>query len=530
VFDGHVSGRQRVTRRRRTRASPNTVLAEREAAAFSTGGVRGAAARGASFAAFATIASQILTLGSYIVMARLAAPAVFGQFAAASVLLSFGQMFSDSGMPSALLQRRDRLDAAAVTALVATVTGGALLSLLSLASAPIVGAFFHDAQVTAVTAAMSGTLLINGFIGVPGVLLQRRLSVRRWIGDPVAAAVFGAASGTGLALGLHVWALVIGYYASMITRALWLWISVRWLPDPRLFSLAMWKELARFGRHIIASEVIREIQNAGTTAITGRFLGVSDLGRFRFGWRLVTSATTPILAANAATVQPVLLRAGDDEVRVRSTAITSLRVVSFLALPIAALFIPFGTTISTLVLGSQWRGTGEIMMILSGMALALPLESLAAEIFKVRGRPDLLPKMHSLWTVLSVGFMLALVPAGAKGIALAWSLSTIVVALFAITRLRHVIAVANRDVVRAISPALVSAAVAGVAILVFNSFVLHLHPEADARTIVVAALELIAGAGIYMSGVMLLHREMLRDVRLGLSAIIARRRAEAART
>jgi O-antigen/teichoic acid export membrane protein len=512
-------------RLRLARRGSATVLADREAAAFSTGGVRAAAARGASFAAVATIVTQVVTLASYVVLARLAPPAVFGEFAAASVLLSFGQMFSDSGMPAALLQRRENLDVAAVTALASTFLGGVLLALTALASAPVVGAFFHSHDVAIVAAAMSGTLIINGVLGVPGVLLQRRFMLRRWVADPVAAAVFGVVTAAALAAGLNIWALVIGTYASIASRALWFWVGVAWLPDLRLVSVRMWGELVRFGRHIIASEVVREAQTAATTAITGRFLGVGDLGRFRFGWRFVASATSPVLAANAATIQPVLLRA-ENAGEVRALTLKSLRLLTFLAFPLGALFVPFGDALSVLLLGEQWHGTGTIMMILSGMALVLPLESFASELFKVLRRPDLLPKIQSFWTILTVGLMLAFLPLGASGIALAWTLSTTVVAAFALSRVPQVVDVSRGEIARVIAPPAASAIGVALIILGLNSWALHFQPSEDLQTLGVVLAEAFLGAVAYGSTVALVDRQVLHELRTSLGAIMRGRRLE----
>lgn len=486
--------------------------------------MRGAAARGASFAATTTIAVQIVTLGTYIVLARLAPPAIFGEFAAASILLGLGQMFTDSGMPAALLQRRGNLEVAAVTALASTLTGGVILALLALASAPIIGLYFHSSEIALVSAALSGQLIVNGVTGVPGTLLQRRFALRRWAVDPVAALVFGVVSAIGLALGLGVWGLVIGWYASTATRTVWFWFGLGWLPDPRLFSFKVWKELARFGRHILASEIFREIQNVSTTALMGRYLGPTDLGKFRFGWRIVASATTPVLAANASTIQPVLVRITDDKTRVRNVVLTSFRLVSFLAFPIGAVFIPLGSAFSVILFGEAWRGTGVIMMILSGMAIAWAMESVSSEIFKVSGRPDILPRMHALWTALLVGLMAAALPVGAPGVALAWSLSTSIVAVYAIAKVPEVVPVTLGEIVLRILPPLLSATSAGVTLLVFNLYVLDFHPSSDFRTVVVIICETLVGFGVYVSGVALLARESLNEIRAIIGAMVARRR------
>ena len=65
-----------------------TTIESRESAAIElAGGLRAAAARNASVAGAMNIAVQLLLLATYVVLARLTTPTVFGVFAAGSILL-----------------------------------------------------------------------------------------------------------------------------------------------------------------------------------------------------------------------------------------------------------------------------------------------------------------------------------------------------------------------------------------------------------------------------------------------------------
>src|SRR4029453_12389652 len=99
------------------------------------------------------------------------------------------------GMLSALIQRRDRLDEAADTALVATLVAGLLLGLVGLGLAPLVGRFFGSHEATLVAAAMSGCVLVRQVAVVPDALLQRRFSfARRLVAEPLSIVAFGVAA------------------------------------------------------------------------------------------------------------------------------------------------------------------------------------------------------------------------------------------------------------------------------------------------------------------------------------------------
>src|SRR5438105_14796717 len=86
--------------------------------------------RGAGLAGAGHILTQVISLVAYLALARLATPHEFGQLAAGSIVVGAGLLVSEAGMLAAVVQRRDRVEEAASTALVATVLGGILLSLV----------------------------------------------------------------------------------------------------------------------------------------------------------------------------------------------------------------------------------------------------------------------------------------------------------------------------------------------------------------------------------------------------------------
>ena len=151
--------------------------------------------RGAGMAAGGYAAAQGLNLVFYLVLARLIAPAEFGAFAAATVLLGFLALVTDSGMTSALIHREDRMEEALSTATVSTFAGGLLLSLAALAAAPAIGFFFDSSKIEALAAAMSGIVLLRTVVSVPAAILQRSFSFRRrMIVEPAQVIAFGTIS------------------------------------------------------------------------------------------------------------------------------------------------------------------------------------------------------------------------------------------------------------------------------------------------------------------------------------------------
>ena len=250
--------------------------------------------KGASLAAGGYALAQGLNLLVYLALARLLNPADFGVYAAATVLLGFAMMVTESGMTSALIHRKDRMEEALSTAAVWTLAGGALLSLAALAMAPLIGLFFDSSEIATIAAAMSGIVLLQTLTSVPSAILQRDFSfMRRLIVEPTQVVVFGAIAIVAAADGLGPWALVAGQYGGVLIDLVLSWALISFRPQLRLVSVAMWRELAGYGRHVFVATMILRGGEASDAVIVGRFLGEGPLGQFRYAVRLATTPFAP---------------------------------------------------------------------------------------------------------------------------------------------------------------------------------------------------------------------------------------------
>ena len=272
-------------------------------------GLAGTVVKGAGMAAGGYALAQGLNLVVYLVLARLLTPEEFGVYAAATILLGFMAVISESGITSALIQRKDRIEEAMSTGAVWTLAAGLGLSLGALVLAPAIGLFFDDSQTGEIAAVMSGVVLLQTLTAVPSAILQRSFSFRRrMIIEPVQVVVFGAVAIVAAANGMGVWALVVGQYAGVAIDTLLSWALVSFRPRLRLASIGMWRELAGYGRHVFAGAMALRIGEQSDTAIVGKFLGAAPLGQFRYAFRLAMTPFQMLLAAAAYVLFPAFAR------------------------------------------------------------------------------------------------------------------------------------------------------------------------------------------------------------------------------
>ena len=469
--------------------------------------------RGAGLAGAGYIVGQVLTLGFFVVLARLATPSDFGDFAAGTLLINIGLLFTESGMLAALIHRKDRIDEAASTATVATILGGLALSLGALAASPVIGTIFHSSRVGEVAAASSGLLLLRTLLVVPEALLQRRFSfLRRMIIEPAGVLMFGASAVVLTANGLGVWGLVLGYYVSGIGDVILSWALLRWRPRLKLASVAMWRELVRYGRWGIAANALQNAEQQVPVFLLGRFSGVGQLGQFRYAARMESTAGAIVVQAAAYVLFPALARITENRDRFRDACLRSLRSMAMIGFPMGLILVPLGVPAAVLAFGDVWKDAGYAAMALTGVTVAGTMISFASEMLKADGRPDILTRIRVVTLVAAVAFMLVLLPFDLVGICGGLSIGTAIGAGYAVFMVGRQLEIPERRLVEAMLPAAGAALFMAAVLTPLEFLLVKASSHGTALGLVLLAAEAALGLVLYLLALRLLGAETYREL------------------
>jgi PST family polysaccharide transporter len=512
-----------------TEHEPSTEVASELASGFPpsndlTEGIvsRRRAVRAGTLATLALVTSQTISFIGFIVLARLAPPRTFGAYAAASILLGVGMLFTDSGMRAAVIQRQDRLDEAASTAFAANILGGLVLGGVAAASAPLIGHFFHSGEITRAAAVLAGIIPIHAVQIVPGALLQRRVSFRLPFIGVLASTAYVAAGIVTLANGLGVWGLVVATYAAAVASTAGIFALSSWRPSLALISQEIWWSLSRYGRPVVLSLFLREVGLAGSTAVVGRLLGPGDLGRFRFAQRVALQISGAVVTGSAYVLLPAFARIWQDEKRFQASVLRSLRTLTLIVFPLSLSLIPLGQPFATIFLEGTWEDTGSILIAMSGVGIALALDSISSEAFKATGRTELLPRMHGLTAAVPIALMLAFKDRGAAGMGLAMSLGMLVVAAYALWALSGVTHIPFRIILSQIRPAATGALLMAAGVYLLDRQFVHAGANQGLLGLFLFALDLLLAGGLYLGSLLLVSRNAVLELREVAKLLVGR--------
>lgn len=464
-----------------------------------------------------------MTLLAYLVLARLAAPSEFGDFAAAAVIVNVGLLFTESGMLGALIQRESGIDAAASTATVATLISGLAFSLFALVISPLVGQAFDSSRIAELSAAMSGMLLLRSLRVVPEALLQRRLSfLRRMIVEPAETIAFGTVAIVMMSNGMGAWGLVCGYYAGAVVDVGLSWGLAGWRPRISQVSFRVWRELIAYGRHLVGANIVLHLYAEVPTLLIGRRLGTSALGQFKYADRMASTPHALIVNAGSFVLFPALARITTGTERFAGAFLRAFRVGAAASFLLGGLLVPFGVSSAMLIFGEVWEEAGRAAMPLGAGITVAAATSLMTEAFKAAGRPQLVTTSRLVTAISGTVFMLVLASHGLVGIAIGIALGNLVGAIFRTAQLGRLLKIAPGRLVAPVWPAAVAAAVMVATMLPLDWLLVQPAERGQIAGLALLASEVLLACLIYAAALALLAPATIDELRRALGN--ARRR------
>src|SRR5271166_3425309 len=150
--------------------------------------IRGGAARLGS-----QVASLALRTGALVVLARLLGPKDFGLVGMVTAFTGVLAWFRDFGLSAAAVQRLDITNDQHSTLFWINVLFGALLALVTLATAPAIAAFYHEPRLVWVAAVLGTAFLFNAMGIQHSALLQRQMRFTAMAAISVVSLIVGTA-------------------------------------------------------------------------------------------------------------------------------------------------------------------------------------------------------------------------------------------------------------------------------------------------------------------------------------------------
>ena len=215
-----------------------------------------------------------------IVLARILSPSDYGIVALVSVFTTIMQVFVDTGLGNALIQKKDADDVDFSTVFYTNIAFCLVLYLIIFISAPLIAKLYNNEALTAVTRVLGLTIVISGVKNVQQAYVSRKMIFKKFFFATLVGTIGAGVLGITLAInGAGVWAVVAQQIFNLTVDTIILWITVKWRPK-KFFSFTRLKELFSYGWKLLVSSIIDTVYNNVRQLIIGKFYSSSDLAYY----------------------------------------------------------------------------------------------------------------------------------------------------------------------------------------------------------------------------------------------------------
>ncbi len=273
--------------------------------------------------------AQGVTFLVQIILARILDPEVYGTIALVTVFTTIMQVFIDSGLGNALIQKQDADDLDFSSVFYFNMIMCCFLYLLMFFSAPYISAFYNNTELTPVIRVLSLILIISGVKNVQQAYVSRTMQFKRFFFATIGGTIGAAVVGIILACcGFGVWALVVQQLFNTMVDTLILWITVKWRPK-MMFSFKRLKKLFSYGWKLLASSLLNTIYTDIRQIIIGKLYTSKDLAFYNRGQQLPKLITNNINASIDSVLLPSMSQVQDNRERVRAMTRCAIKTSTY---------------------------------------------------------------------------------------------------------------------------------------------------------------------------------------------------------
>lgn len=434
--------------------------------------------------------AQLVSFIVSIVLARILTPEDYGTIALVTVFTTILQVFVDSGLGTALIQKKDADDLDFASVFYFNFVICLILYAGMFAAAPYIAIFYEDATLTPVIRVLSLTIVISGVKGIQQAYVSRNMLFKRFFFSTIGGTIFSAFLGIGMAYaGFGVWALVAQQLSNTTIDTLILWITVKWRPKKE-FSWRRLKVLLAFGWKLLISSLLDTAYNNLRNLIIGKMYSSADLAYYNQGDKMPSVIVNNINTSIDSVLLPTMANAQDDCTRIKEMTRRAIKMSTYAMAPLMMGLAFCTEPIIRLVLTEKWLPCVPYLRIFCITYMFYPIHTANLNAIKAMGRSDMFLKLEIAKKIVGIFLLILTMNFGVMAMAYSLLVGSVLNQIINSWPNRKLLLYGYTEQIKDILPNILLAVVMGICVY-FVGFI-HLP------TIVVLLLQICMGAIIYI--------------------------------
>jgi len=337
-----------------------------------------------------------------IVLARLLAPEDFGLIALVMVFIALANVFVQSGLKTALVQKKDANDLDFSTVFWLSLTLAAVMYALLFFAAPLIANFYGNERLAPITRVLGIILFFGALSSVQEAYIQKHFLFKKLFFRSLAVIVPSGIFGVSLAFyGLGIWALVWQQMANAFLTCVFMQFMVTWKPAFE-FSIARATKLFNFGYKLLLSALLDTGYNNLANLLIGKFFTPATLGFYNRGEQFPKLIVANVNESINAVLFPALANVQDDIEQFRQKMRKCVKISCFAIFPLMAILASSATPTVEFVLGEKWLPCVIFLQISCFIFALWPLHTTNLTAINSLGRSDIFLKLEIVKKILGV--------------------------------------------------------------------------------------------------------------------------------
>lgn len=323
------------------------------------------AIKGVSWITLYRVLTRGITFIRLAILGRLLNPIQFGYFGIATLVLSFLEILTETGVNVFIIQEKNQIKDHLNSAWLVSIIRGIILALLIYLLAPLISQFFNAKEAYSTIILISLVPFIRGFINPAIIIYQKdllfnkefKLRTTLFLIDAMITIIvaYFTKNATSFAFGL---------IASAILELIMSYYIIRPWPEFK-FELHKIKHIFRHGKWVTLTGIFSYFADNGDNIAVGKLLGSDTLGIYQVAYKFSTLPISEITNVVNQVIFPVYSKFSNDKKRLLRAFMQVTLISSLAAILLGFIIYIFAKELITFTMGKQWLNAVAPIQILA---------------------------------------------------------------------------------------------------------------------------------------------------------------------
>ncbi len=434
--------------------------------------------------------AQVVSLIISIVLARLLLPDDYGLVAMVTVFTTIANIFVTSGIPNALIQKKDVDNKDFSSVFFFNVVLSFVLYALIFFGAPLLAGIYSQPQLIPIIRVMGIQVIVAAVNSVQSAYVSKNMLFRKYFWSTLTSVLLSGALGIVMAYtGFGVWALVAQQLTSIVVTTVVIFFTIDWRP----IAYFSWKRIAslvKFGWKILFEGLANTVAGQLNNLVIGGVYTSGDLAFYTKAQQFPSLITNNISDAISSVLFPAISNEQDDTQRVVHLLRRSVRTTSFIIFPMLTGLALVAEPFISILLTDKWLDCVPYLQI-SCLASAMTVGMIPRhQALNGIGRSDIFMYEHMAARILSFILLFAVYKHSVMAIAISGIIGTFAMVLTVMYTSKRYNSYAYRDQIRDVVPS-----IGGCALMALCVYPIGLLNLSNFATL---ALQILTGVIVYV--------------------------------